>query len=211
MLYFNSYSFCILAQFIYHSIFFEFISRKYYNFTKNLYFCIKIYLFLTFFHGFFFENSLEYGCLKKARKEKRMEYQELIAQAVKAKEFAYVPYSNFRVGAALLATSGRIYTGCNIENAGFSATNCAERTAVFKAVSEGEREFEAIVINGDNHDYLPPCGVCRQVLAEFCDPDTFQVIFAKNQQDYRIMTLGELLPEAFRPENLKSKKQTETS
>ena len=107
-----------------------------------------------------------------------MDYQRLIAQAMKAKESAYVPYSHFRVGAALLTKSGRTFTGCNIENASYSATNCAERTAVFKAVSEGEREFTAIVVNGDNGDYLPPCGICRQVLAEFCDMETFQVILA---------------------------------
>ena len=136
-------------------------------------------------------------------KESRMEYRELIIQAVAAKESAYAPYSKFRVGAALLTKSGRIFTGCNIENVSFSATNCAERTAVFKAVSEGEREFEAIVITGDNYDYLAPCGICRQVLAEFCDFDTFSVILANDQEDYRVMTLGELLPDPFRKENLK--------
>lgn len=136
-------------------------------------------------------------------KESRMEYRELIIQAVAAKESAYAPYSKFRVGAALLTKSGRIFTGCNIENVSFSATNCAERTAVFKAVSEGEREFEAIVITGDNYDYLAPCGICRQVLAEFCDFDTFSVILANDQEDYRVMTLGELLPGPFRKENLK--------
>ena len=132
-----------------------------------------------------------------------MKYRELIVQAAAAKESAYAPYSNFRVGAALLAKSGRIYTGCNIENVSFSATNCAERTAIFKAVSEGEREFEAIVINGDNHDYLAPCVICRQVLAEFCDFDTFSVIRANDEEDYRVMTLGELFPGPFRKEDLK--------
>ena len=132
-----------------------------------------------------------------------MKYRELIVQAAAAKESAYAPYSNFRVGAALLAKSGRIYTGCNIENVSFSATNCAERTAIFKAVSEGEREFEAIVINGDNHDYLAPCGICRQVLAEFCDFDTCSVILANDEEDYRVMTLGELFPGPFRKEDLK--------
>lgn len=134
-----------------------------------------------------------------------MSYQELIAEAIKAKEFAYVPYSRFRVGAALLTANGSIYTGCNIENASYSATNCAERTAVFKAVSEGEVDFEALVVTGDNQDYLPPCGVCRQVLAEFCE-DTFPVILANNQQDYRVITLGELLPGAFCKDNLKMRK-----
>ena len=134
-----------------------------------------------------------------------MEYQELIVKAIVAKEFAYAPYSHFRVGAALLTKSGKIYTGCNIENVGFSATNCAERTAIFKAISDGEREFVAIVVNGDNNDYLAPCGVCRQVLAEFCDLDTFLVILANNKQDYKIMKLGELFPEAFLVENLKKR------
>lgn len=133
-----------------------------------------------------------------------MDYQELIARAVEAKQSAYVPYSHFRVGAALLTSGGRIYTGCNVENVSFSATNCAERTAVYKAVSEGEREFTAIAINGDRNDYLPPCGICRQVLAEFCDLSSFQVILANNTEDYRIVTLDKLLPGAFTIENLKT-------
>ena len=122
-----------------------------------------------------------------------MKYQDLIAEAMKAKEFAYAPYSHFRVGAALLTESGRIYTGCNVENASFSATNCAERTAVFTAVAQGEKEFRAIAVNGDTENYLPPCGVCRQVLAEFCDLETFQVILANNEQDYRVVTLAHLV------------------
>lgn len=133
-----------------------------------------------------------------------MDYQGLIARAIEAKQSAYVPYSHFRVGAALLAKSGKVYTGCNVENVSFSATNCAERTAVYKAVSEGERDFAAIVVNGDNKDYLPPCGVCRQVLAEFCDLETFQVILANDEKDYRVVTLDKLLPGAFLAENLKS-------
>lgn len=133
-----------------------------------------------------------------------MDYQSLIARAIEAKQSAYAPYSNFRVGAALLTKSGKIYTGCNVENVSFSATSCAERTAVCKAVSEGEREFAAIAVNGDNKDYLPPCGICRQVLAEFCDMETFQVILANDEQDYRVVTLDRLLPGAFLAENLKS-------
>ena len=140
-----------------------------------------------------------------------MDYQRLIAQAMKAKESAYVPYSHFRVGAALLTKSGRTFTGCNIENASYSATNCAERTAVFKAVSEGEREFTAIVVNGDNGDYLPPCGICRQVLAEFCDMETFQVILANSMEDYRVMTLDKLFPGAFQAEKLKTGNQHKKS
>lgn len=104
-----------------------------------------------------------------------MEAEELIKAAMEAKEHAYVPYSHFRVGAALLTKSSKVYQGCNIENAGYSSTNCAERTAFFKAVYDGEREFAAIAINGDGDDYLYPCGVCRQVMAEFCEPDTFRI------------------------------------
>lgn len=130
-----------------------------------------------------------------------MDVQELIGKAVKAKENAYVPYSHFRVGAALLTESGRVYTGCNIENVSYGATNCAERTAVFKAVSEGEREFKAIVITGDNGDYLPPCGICRQVLLEF-GKDSMEVILANSTGDYKVTTLGELFPGAFSAKNL---------
>ena len=104
---------------------------------------------------------------------------ELLQCAVEAREMAYAPYSGFRVGAALVGKSGKIYKGCNVENAAYSPTNCAERTAIFKAVSEGEREFTAIAIVGGMDetiaDFCAPCGVCRQVLAEFCDPD-FRVV-----------------------------------
>ena len=134
-----------------------------------------------------------------------MEVQKLIEEAMHAKEFAYAPYSNFRVGAALLTKSGKIYKGCNIENVAFTPTNCAERTAFFKAVSEGEKEFSAIAINGDSVEkYLYPCGVCRQVMTEFCDPDTFQIILAKNATDYKIFLLKELIPGAFTDMDLKS-------
>lgn len=130
-----------------------------------------------------------------------MDIKSLIKEAVNAKESAYAPYSHFRVGAALLTKSGKIYTGCNIENVSFGASNCAERTAVFKAVSEGETEFEAIVINGDNGDYLPPCGICRQVLREFAE-DSLRIILANDIEDYKVITLGEMLPGAFVRENL---------
>ena len=132
----------------------------------------------------------------------KMDYNNLIRSAIKAKELAYVPYSGFRVGAALLAADGRIFTGCNIENAAYSPTICAERTAVAKAVSEGCRDFTAIVVTGDAGDYLTPCGVCRQVLAEFCDLKSFKVILANSEEDYREMRLGELLPGAFGRENM---------
>ena len=121
---------------------------------------------------------------------------QLIEAAARAKEAAYVPYSRFRVGAALLAENGSVFTGCNIENAAFSPTNCAERTAVFKAISEGVREFAAIAVISDSADYVSPCGVCRQVLAEFCAPD-FPVLLCRADGTYRETTLAELLPESF--------------
>ena len=118
--------------------------------------------------------------------------------------FCYTPYSNFNVGAALLTSDGTIYQGCNIENAAFTPTNCAERTAFFKAISEGQMDFVAIAVVGNKDgikqgegDYCAPCAVCRQVMAEFCDLDTFKVIMAKDINDYKEYTLGELLPLAF--------------
>lgn len=131
---------------------------------------------------------------------------KLIAMAIEAMGRSYSPYSGFCVGAALLTKSGKIYQGCNIENAAFSPTNCAERTAFFKAVSEGEREFEAICIvggqNGRLTDYTSPCGVCRQVMREFCNPREFLVILAVDEEHYREYRLEELLPLGFGPENL---------
>jgi cytidine deaminase len=128
--------------------------------------------------------------------------ERLIAEAYAAKEKAYIPYSGFAVGAALLGKSGKIYRGCNIENAAYSPTNCAERTAVFKAVSEGELEFVGIAIAGDGDDYLSPCGVCRQVLREFAEPESFEVIMAGKNCDYRKMTLAQLLPVSFSKSDL---------
>ena len=128
----------------------------------------------------------------------------LIEKAFEAQKFCYTPYSNFNVGAALLTSDGTIYQGCNIENAAFTPTNCAERTAFFKAISEGQMDFVAIAIVGNKSgikqgegDYCAPCAVCRQVMAEFCDLDTFKVIMAKDITDYKEYTLGELLPLAF--------------
>lgn len=124
---------------------------------------------------------------------------ELLLKAVKAREFAYTPYSNHKVGAALLGKSGKIYLGCNVENAAYTPTNCAERTAVFKAVSEGEREFVAIAVVGGLGDTLSelcaPCGVCRQVLNEFCD-GTLKVILGTPDK-ITVTTLSELLPYSF--------------
>lgn len=135
---------------------------------------------------------------------------ELVSLAKEAAKNAYVPYSHHTVGAALLSKSGKVYLGCNIENAAYSPTNCAERTAFFKAVSEGEREFEAIAVVGgyelDFADYFAPCGVCRQVMAEFCDMETFKVIFGKNGDEYRSFTLGEILPFGFSPRDLREPK-----
>ena len=132
--------------------------------------------------------------------------QELIDTAIAQLSYSYTPYSHFKVGAALLGKNGQIYTGCNIENAAYTPTNCAERTAFFKAVSEGVREFEAICIVGGPEgkltDYAPPCGVCRQVMMEFCSPKEFQIILAKGKEDYKIYRLEELLPQGFGPENL---------
>ena len=132
--------------------------------------------------------------------------EKLIDTAIEQLKFSYAPYSNFKVGAALLAKNGTMYTGCNIENAAFTPTNCAERTAFFKAVSEGVHEFGAICIVGGKEgiltEYAAPCGVCRQVMMEFCNPDTFQVILALDKAHYDVYTLRELFPQGFGPGNL---------
>lgn len=118
--------------------------------------------------------------------------------------FSYAPYSNYFVGAALLCSDGKVYTGCNIENAAFSPTNCAERTAFFKAVSEGEKDFVAVAVVGGPHGrtdaYCAPCGVCRQVMREFCGDD-FKIILAKSVSDYKVFTLAEILPQSFNPQD----------
>lgn len=129
----------------------------------------------------------------------------LIEAALGARKLAYAPYSGYRVGAALLTEDGEIYTGCNIENASYGATNCAERTAFFKAVSEGKRQFKAIAIAGgkeDPEDYAYPCGICRQVMQEFCKDD-FQILTAKTEQDYQEYSIKDLLPYGFGGEKLK--------
>ena len=135
--------------------------------------------------------------------------EQLISMAKEAAKKAYVPYSHFHVGSAVLSEDNYVYTGCNIENSSYGATNCAERTAIFKAISEGNKEFVAIAIVGNKAgikqgegDYCAPCAVCRQVMAEFCDLDTFKVIIAKDTDDYLEHTLGELLPLAFTGKNL---------
>lgn len=130
----------------------------------------------------------------------------LCGKALDARQAAYAPYSGFLVGAALLTADGTVYTGCNIENASYSPSNCAERTAFFKAVSEGEKDFTAIAIAGGAKeakelDYCPPCGVCRQVMREFCRDD-FRIILVKSREEYKEHTLAELLPESFGPDML---------
>lgn len=130
-----------------------------------------------------------------------MNNKELIEAALTARRFAYSPYSGYSVGAALLSADGSVYTGCNIENSVFTPTNCAERTAFFKAVSEGKRSFVRIAVVGGKasenpSDTCTPCGVCRQVMNEFCTPD-FEIITASSPDEYTIVTLGELLPRAF--------------
>ena len=130
----------------------------------------------------------------------------LIEQAKAAREFSYSPYSGYMVGAALLTAEGEIYTGCNIENAAYGPSNCAERTAIFKAVSEGKKEFSAIAIvggkKGSAGDFAAPCGVCRQVMMEFCDPEKMQIIVAKSAEEYKLFTLAQLMPEGFGAANL---------
>ena len=136
----------------------------------------------------------------------KAQIQRLIDIAIEQLSRAYVPYSHFHVGAALLAKDGTVYKGCNIENAAYTPSNCAERTAFFKAVSEGVREFTAICVVGGPEgrltEYTPPCGVCRQVMMEFCDPDGFQIVLAVSREQYDIFTLRQLLPQGFGPDNL---------
>lgn len=135
-----------------------------------------------------------------------MDKKLLIRKAIDTLPNSYVPYSHFHVAAALLCKDGTVYTGINIENAAYTPTICAERSAFFRAVNEGKREFEAIAICGGKDgvitDYCSPCGVCRQVMREFCDPGTFRIILAKSEEEYKEFTLEELLPLGFGPENL---------
>lgn len=137
-----------------------------------------------------------------SRKGMVIDMEQLIHSALMARERAYCPYSGFAVGAALLAKDGNIYTGCNVENAAFSPSCCAERTAFFKAVSEGVKEFERIVVVAQNVkegkiEKATPCGVCLQVMLEFCDPDAFEVVTALSEKEYEVYRLRELLPHGF--------------
>lgn len=125
----------------------------------------------------------------------------LAEKAIDMRNYSYSPYSHFRVGAALLAKNGEVYGGCNIENSAYGPSNCAERTAFFKAVSEGVLDFAAIAIAGGPEegirDFCAPCGVCRQVMIEFCNPEEFIIILVKSSEEYRLYTLAELLPLSF--------------
>lgn len=136
----------------------------------------------------------------------KTEIRNLIQKALEARKKAYAPYSRYQVGAALLSGSGRVYPGCNVENASYGATVCAERTAFFRAVQEGERDFQAIAIVGgpqgeEPEQYAHPCGICRQVMQEFCKPD-FQIIVALNEETFQVYSLQELLPHGFGGRNL---------
>lgn len=127
--------------------------------------------------------------------------EKLILEAINSRNNAYTPYSNFKVGAAVLTKSGNIYTGCNIENASYTPTVCAERVAIFKAISSGEKKIKKIAVVGKFDTYTYPCGVCRQVIREFCDDD-FEFIIIKNEKEHKILNLNEILPYSFGPEDL---------
>ncbi|WP_297634668.1 cytidine deaminase [uncultured Clostridium sp.] len=128
--------------------------------------------------------------------------EKLIKEAIKARENAYCPYSNFKVGAAVLFEDGEIYTGCNIENASYGGTMCAERTAIFNAVSKGNRILKAIALIGDVNSYTYPCGMCRQVISEFAEDENIEIYIIKNEKDYLTKTFGELMPGSFTRKDL---------
>lgn len=131
-----------------------------------------------------------------------MDKQNLINEAKAAREKAYAPYSNFKVGAALITSKGKVYGGANIENAAYSLCNCAERTALFKAYSEGDTEITAMAVVADTERPVPPCGACRQVMSELCPPD-MKVFMANLKGEVQVISVQELLPGAFSPKDLK--------
>lgn len=136
-----------------------------------------------------------------------MDDKKLVELAFEAREHAYTPYSHWAVGAALLCADGTVYQGCNIENAAYTPSNCAERTAFFKAVYDGQRDFAAIAVVGGPAgepapDFCAPCGVCRQVMMEFCDPESFRIVLGRSEGESKVYLLRELLPEGFGPNNL---------
>ncbi|MDD6795019.1 MAG: cytidine deaminase [Clostridiaceae bacterium] len=127
---------------------------------------------------------------------------KLIEKAIEARELAYCPYSNFKVGAAALFEDGNIYTGCNIENASFGATNCAERTAIFNGVSKGNRTLKALALIGDTSRFTYPCGICRQVIAEFAESDDIKIYIIKNKDEILVKTLNDIMPGSFTKKDL---------
>lgn len=149
-------------------------------------------------------GKIEIGRILISGGKNNMNDKVLVDLAIEAMEKAYVPYSKFRVGAALLTEDDKVYTGCNIENASFGGTNCAERTALFKAISEGDTKFKRIAIVSDSDEYTYPCGICRQVLSEF--GLELDVIVANNRGEYKVHKLYELLPYAFKSEDMKGVK-----
>lgn len=153
--------------------------------------------------GFFYVllGKISEQRLQYEREEISVKDNELVKTALEYRERAYCPYSDFKVGAAVLFDSGKVYGGCNIENVSFGATNCAERTAIFKGISEGEKNISAIAVAGSTTSYTAPCGICRQVIAEFGSSDT-KVIIAKSESDYIVKTFAEVLPGAFDKESL---------
>lgn len=163
-------------------------------------------LIVDFFEKFSYTTS-ERGRTGNRDEVGRMDNKQLIMEAKAARNRAYAPYSGYKVGAALLTKSGKVYHGCNIENAGFTPTVCAERTAFFRAVWDGERDFEKIAVVGAAEEekvdtMCAPCGVCRQVMMEFCDPDTFRIVMANGKDKELEITLKDLLPYGFGPDNL---------
>ncbi|HSP47190.1 MAG TPA: cytidine deaminase [Clostridiaceae bacterium] len=136
-----------------------------------------------------------------------MHYETLIEEAIKARENAYVPYSAFKVGAAVLMEDGEIVSGCNIENASYGATNCAERTAIFTAIAGGHKKIRAVAVIGDEHNYTYPCGICRQVIVEFAESRDIPILIVKNQKDYLVKSLEEILPGAFTKDALDDAKE----
>lgn len=133
-----------------------------------------------------------------------MEYKLLVQKAVEAKQFAYAPYSNFRVGAALLTEDEKIFTGCNVEISSYSLTICAERNAIFKAYSDGKRKFKAIAIAADTEDYISPCGACRQVISDLCGD--IDIILINGKDEMKILRTQQLLPFAFTDKELNKRK-----
>ncbi|MGL4654438.1 MAG: cytidine deaminase [Sarcina sp.] len=128
--------------------------------------------------------------------------EKLIKMAIEAREKAYCPYSDFKVGAAALFEDGNVYTGCNVENASYGATNCAERTAIFTGVANGARSLEAIALIGDTKNFTYPCGICRQVMVEFAKDDNMKIYIVKSENDYIETTIGEIVPGMFSKKDL---------